>query len=125
MADFEVGQIFEDSYPPEAAMCNESGKYFIEEIEKEGDKRRFQIKETPAPTNNELAERALGQRDALIAKTEWHTVTLQRFRQECIQVCAYVVKRTKNTLTLAFSQTDLNNPAFMQLRCKPSKAFHN
>ena len=47
--------------------------------------------------------------------TEWHTVTLQRFRQECIQVCAYVVKRTKNTLTLAFSQADLNNPAFMRL----------
>lgn len=72
MADFEVGQIFEDAYPPEAAMwCNESGKYFIEEIEKEGDKRRFQIMETPAPTNEELAERARGQRDALIAKTDY------------------------------------------------------
>ena len=47
--------------------------------------------------------------------TEWHTVTLQRFREECIQVCAYVVKRTKNSLTLAFSKTDLNNPAFMRL----------
>ena len=72
MADFEVGQIFEDSYPPEAAVwCNESGKYFIGEIEKEGDKRRFQIKETPAPTTEELAELARGQRDALLAKTDY------------------------------------------------------
>lgn len=72
MEEFEVGQIFEDSYPPEAAMwCNESGKYFIGEIEKEGDKRRFQIKETPAPTTEELAERARGQRDALLAKTDY------------------------------------------------------
>ena len=72
MEEFEVGQIFEDSYPPEAALwCNEAGKYFIEEIEKAGDKRRFQIKETPAPTTEELAERARGQRDALLAKTDY------------------------------------------------------
>jgi hypothetical protein len=72
MVKFEVGQIFEDSYPPEAALwCNESGKYFIEEIGKEGDKRRFQIKETPAPTQEELAERARRQRDALLAKTDY------------------------------------------------------
>ena len=31
-----------------ALWCNKLGKYFIEEIEKDGDKRRFQIKEVPA-----------------------------------------------------------------------------
>lgn len=76
MKEFELGQIFEESYPPEVALwCNKLGKYFIEEIEKDGDKRRFQIKEVPAPTNEELAERARTQRDALIAKTDYLLAT--------------------------------------------------
>lgn len=53
---YQENQTFENIYPPEAAeWCNESGIYHIEEIEPEGDTRRFQIVKTvlPAPTVEE------------------------------------------------------------------------
>lgn len=53
---FILNQIFDNTYPPEAAQfCNQHG-YVIKEIEKRGDIRRFQIQELPAPTPEELAQ---------------------------------------------------------------------
>lgn len=41
---YQENQIFEETYPPEAAeWCNESDKYHIEEIEPDGETKRFQI----------------------------------------------------------------------------------
>lgn len=69
---FQIGQVFEESYPPEAAVwCNESGKAYIDELESDGDMRRFQIKTVPAPTKEELAQSVRSQRDALIAETDY------------------------------------------------------
>ena len=46
MHEFYLGQIFEDEYPPEAAeWCNEGQVYHIDEIEPDGETRRFQIVE--------------------------------------------------------------------------------
>lgn len=53
---FELNQIFEGKYPPEAALwCNENRAY-IEELEKEGNTRRFKIVGIPEPTQEELAK---------------------------------------------------------------------
>lgn len=53
---FELNQIFDKVYPPEAVLfCNENG-YVIKEIEKQDGKRRFQIQEVPAPTAEEVTE---------------------------------------------------------------------
>ena len=63
---FKINQIFENTYPPEAALwCNQNNAY-IEEIERENGKRRFQIaiKATPAPTDEELAAQKLAQAKA-------------------------------------------------------------
>ncbi len=70
---FEIGQIFSLEYPPEAAeFCNESGKYFIAEIEAgEDGQRRFQIQEVPAPTDKDLAAMARARRDQLITQTDY------------------------------------------------------
>lgn len=44
--EFYVGQIFINDYPSEAAdFCNESGNYYIKELDREGDIRKFQIVE--------------------------------------------------------------------------------
>lgn len=52
--NFELNQIFEGEYPPEAALwCNENRAY-IEELEKEGNTRRFKIIGIPEPTQEEL-----------------------------------------------------------------------
>lgn len=62
---FEIGQIFADKYPPEAAIwCGENNAY-IEEIEPTDEGvRRFQIVAIPEPTAEELAEQALAQAKA-------------------------------------------------------------
>ena len=68
---YEIGQIFDDVYPPEAAMwCNSNGAVMVE-LDKVDGKRRFEIQAVPAPTTEELAESARAQRDALIAETDY------------------------------------------------------
>ena len=53
---FSLNQIFDDTYPPEAAQfCNANG-YRIVEIDKTDGKRRFQIQEIPASTAEEQTE---------------------------------------------------------------------
>ena len=62
--DFKINQIFEESYPPEAAQwCNENSSY-IEELPAQNEVRRFQIVAVPEPTAEELAEQALAQAKA-------------------------------------------------------------
>lgn len=62
---FEIGQIFEGKYPPEAAsFCNKSGKAYIEEIESIDGIRRFQIVAIPEPTDEEIAAQELAQAKA-------------------------------------------------------------
>ena len=59
---FEIGQIFEGTYPPEAAsFCNSRGDCFIKEIERQGSTRRFQITATPQPSLDELKQQKLAQ----------------------------------------------------------------
>jgi len=60
--DFQIGQIFEGEYPPEAATwCNDRQDCYIAEIEKLGDTRRFQIVAVPAPTLEEAREKKLAE----------------------------------------------------------------
>lgn len=54
MKTYEIGQIFENTYEPEAAMwCNSNGA-FITELESQNGKRRFQIQEVPKPALEEI-----------------------------------------------------------------------
>lgn len=68
---FEIGQIFEGTYPPEAAsFCNRRGDCFIKEIERQGSTRRFQITATPQPTLEELKQQKLAQLET--AFLDWY-----------------------------------------------------
>lgn len=63
--EFEIGQIFEENFPPEAAVwCNESGKAYIEELPSDSGVRRFKIVAIPEPTEEELAAQELAQAKA-------------------------------------------------------------
>ena len=64
--EYYPGQIFEGEYPEEAAeFCNNSGKYFIEEIEPLDDgTRRFEIKEIPAPDIEEVRDQKYAENDS-------------------------------------------------------------
>ena len=70
--NFEIGQIFTGTYPPEAAVwCNSHGDRYIKELEKDGAKRRFQIVAVPEPTTEEIAAQVRAKRDALLAETDF------------------------------------------------------
>ena len=54
MKTYEIGQIFENTYEPEAAIwCNSNGA-FITEIESQSGKKRYQIQEIPKPTLDKI-----------------------------------------------------------------------
>lgn len=70
---YQIGQIFEGEYPPEAAVfCNDSGKAYIKEIEPVEGVRRFQIVAVPEPTDEEVAEQVRAERDRRVAETDWY-----------------------------------------------------
>lgn len=52
--NFEINQIFEDIYPPEAAIwCNENNARIVE-LENENATRVFQIQKMPSPSLDEI-----------------------------------------------------------------------
>ena len=62
---YQINQIFETSYPPEAAVwCNEQGNCYIEEIDALDGKRRFQIVAIPEPTPEEIEAQELAEAKA-------------------------------------------------------------
>lgn len=67
---FEIGQIFDGDYPPEAASwCNYHGDRWIEEIEPVDGVRRFQIVKAPDPTPEEIEAKKLAEAKAERAKS--------------------------------------------------------
>lgn len=47
--------------------------------------------------------------------TYWHTATLSKFRRECVQVPAFIVKQGKRFVTLSFDKTSLNSHCLQRL----------
>lgn len=74
--NFEIGQIFEGEYPPEAAVfCNSHGDCYIEEIEPQNGILRFQIVEVPAPTLDELESQVRAERNMKITETDYYMMS--------------------------------------------------
>lgn len=62
---YQINQIFDETYPPEAAVwCNQQGNCYIEEIDALEGKRRFQIKAVPEPTPEEIKAQELAEAKA-------------------------------------------------------------
>ena len=61
---YEIGQIFEEKYPPEVALWCNSNNAYIEEIEQQNGHRRFEVKAIPEPTAEELVEQELQKKKA-------------------------------------------------------------
>lgn len=87
---YQINQIFENAYPPEAAIwCNEQGNCYIEQIEKADGKRRFQIKEVPAPTPEQVAQHAQQEMTAKVQACLDNTAQKLGY-DNCLSVCSYV-----------------------------------
>ena len=87
---FEIGQIFKEKYPPEAAMwCNKAGNTYIEEIAPADGVRRFQIVAVPEPTPEEQAT-ALQQYYTDLIQLLLDTEAQKLGYDNCNSVCTYV-----------------------------------
>lgn len=65
---YEIGQIFEGEYPPEAAVwCNSRGDCSIQQVD-----GKYQIVENPPISLEILAENARSERDRRIAETDYY-----------------------------------------------------
>lgn len=53
MSDYYVGQIFIETYPPEAAIYCDENNYYLADLPPENNKKRFQITAIPEPTPEE------------------------------------------------------------------------
>ena len=66
--NFYIGQVFKDTYPPEASIwCYEQGNCSINRLS-DG---TFKIESIPDQTDDELKERARQKRDSLISQTDY------------------------------------------------------
>lgn len=65
---FEIGQIFEGEYPPEAAVwCNTRGDCSIQQVD-----GKYQIVENPPVSLEVLTENVRSERDRRLAETDWY-----------------------------------------------------
>lgn len=68
--DFYIGQIFEGSYPPDAAIaCNKNGWY----IDVIGD-HRYQIKAVPEPTEEEIKQQRIAELKEQLNGTDYKII---------------------------------------------------
>lgn len=65
---FEIGQIFEGEYPPEAAVwCNTRGDCSIQQVD-----GGYQIIQNPEPDDSMVAKAIRDKRDSLIGETDYY-----------------------------------------------------
>lgn len=65
---FEIGQIFEGEYPPEAAVwCNTRGDCSIQQVD-----GGYQIIQNPEPDDSMVAKAIRAKRDNLIGETDYY-----------------------------------------------------
>lgn len=68
---FEIGQIFEGEYPPEAAVwCNSRGDCSIQQVD-----GKYKIVENPPVPLEILAENVRSERDRRIAETDYYMMS--------------------------------------------------
>lgn len=112
---FEIGKIFDNTYPPQAAeWCNNNSAY-ITELEPENGTRRFQIVAVPEPTEEEKAA-ALQAQYTTIVQSILDDEAQKLGYDNCLSVCSYV--------DTGVSKYDTEGKAFRQWRSEVwEKAF--
>ena len=73
MTEIKIGDIFQDdeNYSERAQWCNANNCYIDEITQPDDVVRQFQIKEIPAPTDEELAQQIRAKRNSLLSQTDY------------------------------------------------------
>ena len=119
---FEIGQIFEGEYPPEAAVwCNAGGEAYIKEIEPKGSVRRFQIVKTPEPTDEELAVQVRSERDRKITETDYYMMLDYPADPETLEVVKNYRKALRDITLQSGFPRDVRWPVVPKVFCEDTE----
>lgn len=120
--NFEIGQIFEGEYPPEAAMwCTTHGDRWIEEIESVDGLRRFQIVKAPEPTDADIAERVRAKRDRRLAETDWYMMPDYPADPETLELVKCYRKALRDITLQSGFPRDFKWPVVPKVFCKDTE----
>lgn len=120
--EFEIGQIFEGEYPPEAAFwCNDCGDRYIKEIEPQNGVLRFQIVAVPEPTDNELASQARAERDMKIAETDYYMMPDYPADPETLEVVKNYRKALRDITLQSGFPRDVEWPVVPKVFCEDTE----
>lgn len=120
--EFEIGQIFEGEYPPEAAFwCNDCGDRYIKEIEPQNGVLRFQIVAVPEPTDDNLASQVRAERDMRIAETDYYMMPDYPADPETLEVVKNYRKALRNITLQSGFPRDVEWPVVPKVFCEDTE----
>lgn len=120
--EFEIGQIFEGEYPPEAAFwCNDCGDRYIKEIEPQNGVLRFQIVAVPEPTDDDLASQVRAERDMKIAKTDYYMMPDYPADPETLEVVKNYRKALRDITLQSGFPRDVEWPVVPKVFCEDTE----
>lgn len=114
---FEIGQIFEGEYPPEAAVwCNTRGDCSIQQVE-----GKYQIVENPPVSLEVLAENVRSERDRRIAETDWYMMPDYPADPETLEVVKNYRKALRDITLQSGFPRDVEWPVMPKVFCKDTE----
>lgn len=120
--EFEIGQIFEGEYPPEAAFwCNDCGDRYIKEIEPQNGVLRFQIVAVPEPTDDDLASQVRAERDMKIAETDYYMMPDYPADPETLEVVKNYRKALRDITLQSGFPRDVEWPVVPKVLCEDTE----
>lgn len=120
--NFEIGQIFEGEYPPEAAFwCNDCGDRYIKEIEPQNGVLRFQIVAVPEPTDDDLASQVRAERDMKIAETDYYMMPDYPADPETLEVVKNYRKALRDITLQSGFPRDVEWPVVPKVFCEDTE----
>lgn len=120
--EFEIGQIFEGEYPPEAAFwCNDCGDRYIKEIEPQNGVLRFQIVAVPEPTDDNLASQVRAERNMKIAETDYYMMPDYPADPETLEVVKNYRKALRDITLQSGFPRDVEWPVVPKVFCEDTE----
>lgn len=114
---FEIGQIFEGGYPPEAAVwCNTRGDCSIQQVD-----GKYQIVENPPVSLGILAENVRSERDRRIAETDYYMMPDYPADPETLEVVKRYRKALRDITLQSGFPRDFKWPVVPKVFCKDTE----
>lgn len=117
MSEFEIGQIFDGEYPPEAAVwCNTRGDCSIQQVD-----GKYQIVENPPVSLEVLAKNVRSERDRRIAETDWYMMPDYPADPETLEVVKNYRKALRDITLQSGFPRDVEWPVVPKVFCEDTE----